>query len=106
MSSLNNLFCYIINLKGKTVTIKRGTNEYNVMMAQSHYFRNSESIEESVVTGQEYVVSKKSLDDVTFPVPPKIGDYVLFPEKQRAIKEVSPMEGLKGIVIGYRLRFG
>jgi hypothetical protein len=76
----------------------------NIKWTPSNFFRNLSGPEEVTIEGEEYVISKKVLESVYFPVPRK-GDRIIDSENGvSVISESRPMYGLGGAIIGYRVR--
>ena len=101
--NLVSAFEYIISLQGREKTLERLPTTVQVKMANSNYFRNLAGLEETVVTGQEFIVSKRALDAVSFPTP-KRGDVIFDVDLgEDTISEVKPLI-IMGEIAGYRLR--
>jgi len=102
--SLDNAFNYIISLQGRVVQLERYPDApISLTMAPSNYFRNFASLEETVIEGREFVVSKKELESKSAEIP-KRGDVIIDPELgDSTISEVREMVIL-GSVAGYRIR--
>lgn len=96
-------FEFILSLQGREVTIERLPTTATVNMASSNYFRNLAGLEETAIEGREYVVSKRELDDNSFPTPRR-GDLIVDPVMgENSVDEVREMIIL-GNLVGYRLR--
>lgn len=76
-----------------------------IKMAVSNYTRNLAAPEDVIVQGQEFVISKKSLDETQNFTTIKRGDVITDPDLgERTITEVIPMFGLGSKLMGYRVR--
>jgi len=74
-----------------------------IKAAPSNYFRNLSGPEETVMTGREFVISKKDLDAVSFPTPKrghKIIDGDFGVSTIISVKEMV----ILGNIVGYRVR--
>lgn len=102
--SLNTAFDYIISLQGRVVQLERyPAPPISLTMAPSNYFRNLSALEETVIEGKEFVVSKREIEDKSASTP-KRGDVIIDGELgESTISEVREMV-LMGNVVGYRLR--
>lgn len=108
MSILNAGFKFLINLKGKNVTIERRGEiaAVTIKAAHSNYFRNMSAPEEVVIEGFEFILPKEELDKVSFGTP-KRGDILVDDELgANTLEEIRPMIGLGGETLGYRVRTG
>jgi hypothetical protein len=87
------------------VTLERpGGLSVQVKMALSNYSRNLESVQRTVVVGREFVVSKASLDEVSFP---KIrrGDRIVSSSfGDNTVADIVEMVDMGSNVIGFRIR--
>lgn len=81
-----------------------GINATAIRVAPANYFRNLSGPGETIIEGKEFVISKNSLDIVSFP-PPRRGDRIKDSESGiNTISEVREMHGFGGSIIGYRVR--
>ena len=100
---MQSAFEFILTLQGREVTLERLPTTATVKMASSNYFRNLAGLEETVVEGREYVVSKRELDSQSFPTPRR-GDVIVDTIMgDNSIDEVREMIIL-GKLVGYRIR--
>lgn len=104
--SIKNAFHYLINLHSREVTISRPGSALTgiIKITPSNYFRHLQGPEETVIGGREFIVSKKSLDEISFPVP-KRGDR--FEDAELGINVISEVRELfdfGGALIGFRIR--
>jgi hypothetical protein len=101
--SLENAFNLILKLHSREVTLERpGRSTIQIRMTPSNYFRNLSGIEEMVIEGREFVVSKRALGDFGHP---KRGDRIIDPELGLSVvSEAREIFSLGGNIIGYRLR--
>jgi len=75
-----------------------------IKVSPANYARNMQAIEDIVTKGREYVISKTSLDEVSYPMP-KRGDRLKDPEiGTQTIAQVIEMYDLGGVIMGYRVR--
>jgi len=108
--SIKSSFNYILNFQSREVTLTRPLTPTDlvvtVKMAPSDYFRNLETMANTVSKGREFVVSKDALDTVSFPRP-KRGDRITDGENgTHTITEVREMADIGGATMGYRIRTG
>ena len=104
--TLGNAFNQLLFIHSRKVTIKRRDTGQSkeIKVSPSNYYRNLNGPEEITMKGREFVISKVSLDSVSFPRP-KRGDVIEDPDLGRnTIVEVREMFDLGGRVIGYRVR--
>lgn len=103
--SLNpvSAFNLLISIQGRDVVLERDAISETVKMAPSNYFRNLASVEETIVEGKEFVVSKTELDRVSFPAPER-GDTIV--DAELGVDTVDAVKPLiiMGEIAGYRLR--
>jgi len=88
------------------MTIERPSviNPVAIKVSPSNYFRNLQGPEEIVMSGREFVISKKSLDAVAYPIP-KRGDRLKDTELGTSIiSEVREMFSFGGDIVGFRVR--
>ena len=105
-SSLGNAFNQLLALHSRKVTIARpgGVGPVEIKVTPSNYSRNLAGPEEVVIAGREFVISKYTLDSVSFPVPRR-GDRLVDPELgTHIISEVRELLGFGGSILGYRVR--
>ena len=98
-----NAFKFVINKQGREVSLERGATIVNITMAPSNYFRNLSSLEDMVIDGHEFIVSKDALDTVSFPTPRRgdvIYDSITGSNSVTEVKELF----ILGALAGYRLR--
>ena len=101
--SLISAFEFVLTLQGRDMTFERGATTATVKAAPSNYFRNLAGIEEAIIEGKEFVVSKKELDAQSFPTPRRgdvIVDTILGTNSVVEVREMVVM----GQLVGYRLR--
>jgi hypothetical protein len=107
---LSNAFNVLIRLHSRAATIERpgaagvpGTPQ-NIRITPSNYFRNLAAVEETIIEGREFVVTKKSLDDVSYGTIQR-GDILNDTDFGRlSISEVREVFDLGGAIMGYRIR--
>ncbi len=106
---LANAFNLLLSIHGRTVTLTRlGTPAVTVTVriAPSNYFRKLEGPSDTIIEGREFVLSKRALDNVSFPAP-KRNDRIQDPEfGNLTILESEEMYDLGGSTMGYRVRTG
>jgi hypothetical protein len=79
-------------------------NPVNIRITPGNYSRNLGAPEEIIITGREFVISKKNLDEVYFPSL-KRGDRIKDSELGYIIlSDINEMYGFGGSIIGYRVR--
>lgn len=110
MGILQNAFNALLALHGRDVTIERpgvppkAIAPVNIRMTNSNYSRKLDSVDRTSVEGREFVISKRVLDDVSFPRPRK-GDRLIDAEEGLfVISEVEEMYDLGGETMGFRVR--
>ncbi len=85
------------------------TNTYavsatSIYISPSNYFRHLAGPEEMTISGREFVISKKVLDSVYYPIPKK-GDRLKDSDLgTMTLSEVREMFDMGGKIIGYRVR--
>lgn len=104
---LGSAFNQIIKLKQKTMKIARlGTFvETDIPVAPSNYARNMAGPEDMSIKGREFVISIEDLNNISFPFPLTRGDILIdniFGSMR--ITDAQEMYGLKGEVLGFRVR--
>tara|TARA_R110000851_G_scaffold91621_2_gene199981 strand:- start:4842 stop:5168 length:327 start_codon:yes stop_codon:yes gene_type:complete len=106
MSSLNNAFKAALSLAASDYTWERpGEAEAPVIkVAKSNYSRNLQGPEEIVMSGREFVLEKTQMESSSL-YPPKRGDRLIDQiNNVYSMIEINPMTGLKGELIGFRVR--
>lgn len=101
--NLVSAFEFILNFQGRDMTFERGVTTATIKAAPSNYFRNLAGIEEIVVEGKEFVVSKSELDRKGFPTPRRgdvIVDSILGTNSVVEVRELV----IFGQLAGFRLR--
>jgi hypothetical protein len=104
--SLANAFNQLLFLQSRPATIERNGSitAVSILISPSNYARNLQGPEETVSEGKEFVVSKASLDKVSYPRP-KRGDVIRDVDLgKNTIADIREMYDFGGAVIGYRLR--
>lgn len=104
--SLSNAFNTLLFLHYRIMTIERlGTiSPVSIKVSPSNYSRNLQGPEEIVMEGREFVISKKSLEEVSYPIPRR-GDRLKDSEMGvNTVTEVREMFDLGGKIIGFRIR--
>lgn len=101
---LSNAFNYIIQMRGRSAQIKdlNDLSIADITIADSNYFRKLEGVEETIVEGKEFVVMAKDFE--TFGEPKRGHRIIHSPTEYDNIGEVKPLRGLKGQLLGYRIR--
>ena len=102
--SIISAFNYIISLQGRSIELTRGATTITIVMAPSNYFRNFTAMEEMVIDGKEFVITKASLDKNSFG-PLRRGDFLYDPDldDEDTIADIKPLFIL-GTLVGYRVR--
>lgn len=105
--SLSGAFNSLLFLHSRTVTIERPgkiTPAVSIEISPSNYFRNLAGPSDVVIEGREFVISKKVLQNASYPAP-KRGDRINDPDTGlMMVSEVQEMYDLGGAIIGYRIR--
>ena len=108
MSNLQGAFDTLIALVGREMVIER-MGQYSpltVKVAMSNYFRDFDAPANVVIEGRELVMSVRSIKDTDYH-PPKRGDRIDDSEiGEQMVKDVREMFGIKGEILGYRIRVG
>lgn len=77
---------------------------YPIKVSLSNYSRNMLGPEEITMTGREFVVSKRRLENIVF-YPMVRGDIIVVDEYgDNHVTDVREMPGLNGEVLGFRVR--
>ncbi len=103
--NLVDAFNTIIGLQGRVMQIERYGSEaaMDIVAAPTNYNRKLSAIEESVVTGREFIISIQSLTGTAYN-PPKRGDIIIDTALgENTIDRVEEMIIL-GNITGYRVR--
>lgn len=104
---IGNAFNSLLFLHSLEATIERPGQiaAVEIKISPSNYYRNLQGVEEIVMKGREFVISRKTLEDVGFPIVLKRGDIIRTPELgKNTIVESREMFDLGGRIIGYRVR--
>ena len=104
--SIKNAFNTLLFLHYRVMTIERpgSITAVSIKVSPSNYSRNLQGPEEIVMEGREFVIAKKSLESVSFPIP-RIGDRLKDSEMGvNTITEVREMFDFGGSIIGFRIR--
>lgn len=104
---IGNAFNSLLFLHSIEATIERPgqITARDIKVSPSNYYRNLQGVEEIVMKGREFVISRKSLDDSGFNQVLKRGDVIRTPELgKNTIVESREMFDLGGRIIGYRVR--
>lgn len=104
--SLKDAFNATLNLVSRDATISRPgvLLAVSIRMANSNYSRQFAAMEGTEIEGYEFVIPKSSLDEVSYPSPRR-GDLLVDTVLGRmTITESKELFGLKGEILGYRVR--
>ncbi len=112
--SLKDAFNALLGIHKRTMTIKRlgasgafGSTGIEIQATPSNYYRNLQGPAETVMPGNEFVISRKHLEAQTVPLPLKRGDLLIDTEMgTMSIVEIRDMLDFGGAIIGYRVRTG
>lgn len=100
----------VLNLHGRSMTIFRPAtvivNTGTIRATPSNYFRNMEVADKITTEGREFVISKDSLDAISFPTIRKGDKLVDTAMGTMTINECREMFDIGGVIIGYRVRVG
>ncbi len=100
-----NLVLQMASRSGSLVRPGSPDQTFTVKYATSNYFRNLEGPSSTISQGREFVLSKSSLEAVSYPVPIKRNDRIVDADMgTMIISEVREMMDIHGIIIGYRVR--
>jgi hypothetical protein len=102
--NLQSAFNYALDLNGRVIELwdNETDTSYNIKMSLSNYVRNLFAVDDMVIEGREFVVSKSTMDEIS--LLPKRGMKIIDSELgSYTISEVREMMGL-GEILGYRLR--
>ena len=100
MKAMQSALNFIIKMQGITVQIKEMSTDtsYDVLAAQSNYFRKPLIDEQITGSGRSYVISARDLEFV-----PKRGDrFLVTSTEYYSISQVDEMRAF-GEILGYRL---
>lgn len=104
--SLINAFNTLLFLHSREATIERpgDITAAAIKISPSNYRRNLNGPEEIVMSGREFVISKASLDAVSYPAPER-GDRIKDSELgAMSVVDITEMFDLGGSIMGYRVR--
>lgn len=104
--SLKNFFgLALLHTEFEVVWEEPGGTQENIKISKSNYSRNLEAVEEMVIEGREFVIRHEEIKDKSL-FPMKRGQRFYDSELDDVynIREVNPLRGLKGEVLGYRVR--
>jgi hypothetical protein len=77
---------------------------FEINVALSNYSRNRELPEETYLPGREFIIPAKELKATTF-YPCKRGDRIISEDYgESVIREITELRGLKGEILGFRVR--
>lgn len=98
----------MISMQGRQMSITRDALTpitASIKAAPSNYFRNLQGDSEIVIEGREFVITRSSLESVSFPFPIVRGDVLEDPDLGvLTISESREMFDVGGKIIGYRVR--
>lgn len=105
--NLEAAFNSILSLNGRAVQLHdlESDTKVNVKISPANYFRNLAAFEEVVFTGKEFVISKKSLDAVSFPAL-KRGMRIIDPDHGQSTIDTPIPLYILGQIVGWRVRTG
>ena len=104
-NALENVLLTVIMIQGRPMQMldMETSTTINIKIAPSNYFRNMETVEDSVIEGREFIVAKKHLDAASFPTLER-GQRIIDPDfGTETISSIREMIAL-GKIIGYRIR--
>lgn len=77
---------------------------FQIKVAVSNYSRNRETPEETYLPGREFIISAEQLKQTTF-YPVKRGDRIITESYgENVIREIMELRGLRGEILGFRVR--
>lgn len=103
---LSNAFKQILSIAAFPCRYERpGESEcFEINIALSNYSRNREAPEEIYMQGREFIISAEELKNTTF-YPVKRGDRIITEEYgENVIRDITELRGLKGELLGFRVR--
>lgn len=104
--SLKNYFGLAFSLVARKVIWEEpGGTQHTISIAPSNYRRNLDGPEEITYEGREYVVQYEEIKDLSL-FPMKRGQRFYDADRDDVynIREVNPLNGLAGELLGYRVR--
>lgn len=103
---INQAFEALLRLKSRPMNIERigELGPIEIQVAPSNYFRNMAGPEEMSIEGHEFVIGLYTLNGFG---KIKRGDVLSDPDYgDLRVKEVRPLSGFGGDILGYRVRCG
>lgn len=107
--SLGGAFNLLLSLKARTMTLTRPgaiPQTVTIKVSPSNYGRKLETVSDTVIYGNEFILSKEVLDLVFFPRPKRGDRLVDTVMGTMTINEVNEMFDIGGDILGYRVRVG
>jgi hypothetical protein len=105
---LSDAFNAALSLVSFTATFERPDDSpttYDITLALSNYMRNLEGPEEVVSEGREFIIPTKKFQEVTGYIAPKRGDRIISDTYgENVIQSIVDVRGLKGELMGFRVR--
>lgn len=103
---LSDAFNALFSVHSRQVTIDRvGVTAVTTRIMPSNFYRTTKAISEIVIEGKEFLLSKKSLDEVNWTL--KRGDRIHDSELgELAITDIEEIFDLGAKVMGYRIKTG
>lgn len=104
--SIRSAFDMVLSLQSRSMNIERlgGSGPVAILAAPSNYFRNLNGLEDTVFDGREFVISKSSLDAVSFGVPKRNDRLIDTDLGEMTIVESREMYDIGGGIIGFRVK--
>lgn len=102
---LGDAFNQLLNMKRVPATLTRDADVINIHVSHSNYSRSMAGPSNIEIEGEEFIISA---GDMVAPITePKRGDRLLVDGTEfHSIKHVNTMHGLKGEILGWRVRSG
>jgi hypothetical protein len=104
--SLNDAFNTLLQLSQTSYVYERPgeVDTFNVNASISNYSRNIDGPEEIIMEGREYVISAKEFEGQAFTFPKRGDRLISATSQENVIGSVMEMRGMKGELLGYRVR--
>ena len=103
--SIKAAYLKLLTTHKRAMVLSRNGTDYNIYATPSNYSRKLNGPEEIAIKGKEFIITKDTLDKVTFPGAPKRGDRLADEDiGVNIISEIHEMYDFGGAIIGYRVR--
>lgn len=104
--SLSDAFNTLLQLSQASYVYERPgeVDTFNVNASVSNYARNIAAPEEMIMEGREFVISSKEFEGQAFTFPKRGDRLISATSQENVIQTVMEMRGMKGELLGYRVR--